>query len=772
VCVLVTIRLLTILFLHKTNTTVAAPFKQSSRLLHDPETFQTIAKTTLSQAQYANYQANRKGPSKLTLLRIPNATFRQQLLKKCTTVWSKWEVGVCGTYMGRLWKVDIALTESQPLSFRWVVQNKNDVQLAIWPHYWHNLSHPPSKLYDPSDSRRLPPGDEDWSDCQSYFNAVWDGLTLVALEQDTKPVVTIVWTAPTGETYRSRRKAWSRAVQLRGLDESSLLKDEFAREGLWVAQPRKPEACKPLRPLQYYLHTQAKAHQEAELKKLQEAAKKEEAAAQVKKSEATKKKESQFKQNAQETEFRQADVPGCLVRNVVDVPKVTAPPAVAPAFQAPVIQAPPPPRADPFFVFSLPTPGILPRNQAPFPIPKKTTSQKPKAATQPSQPRQQVPIVNGSCKPLINGVPNPLSSSVSASATPSTTAPPPPLSSDPNPLSSATAAAAASSAKNPIVDSLPKVAILKMTTTPATTNTNTGVPVSPSSSSSAAPVVVKSKISYTKQQAERDLRKVWKAMSPEEKEEWANKAHVYNTTEPEMDLTSHLQYCLTATQVHQCYNAGVKHFNQIMQTVKSRDLQRQLEQGFDLLRQRGRGRYDMELPAFDSKAFAFLTDLKKAPWMPIVREILGPTVSLIHKGIFLSLPDAETQDYHQDGPHLSSQTHKPCHAINVFVPLVDLTTQGTEFCLGSHLLSQEDYNRKFLVTPKVKAGTPILFDYRLGHRGLANASDEIRPVVYCTYSTGEFRDSVNFSRRRYCAIGDLVDVGPSREERSKRRQSS
>lgn len=232
-------------------------------------------------------------------------------------------------------------------------------------------------------------------------------------------------------------------------------------------------------------------------------------------------------------------------------------------------------------------------------------------------------------------------------------------------------------------------------------------------------------------------------------------------------------FCLNEDQIKMCYEACVTHYEQIMRTVRVRDLERELQGGFDLFRERGRGRFDMELPIFETIQFGFLTDLKKAPWMTVVKEILGNEVCLIHKGIFLAMPDAEKQSYHQDGIHLTSQYQKPCHAINVFVPLVDLTNQGTEFCLGSQILGNEDLDSDFLYTPSVAAGTPIVFDYRLGHRGLANTRGTIRPVVYCTYAAAangnEFRDSVNFSRKRYKPIGDLVSKAPSREERAKKR---
>jgi len=215
-----------------------------------------------------------------------------------------------------------------------------------------------------------------------------------------------------------------------------------------------------------------------------------------------------------------------------------------------------------------------------------------------------------------------------------------------------------------------------------------------------------------------------------------------------------------------------------MRTVKQRDLSRELADGFDVLRERGHGRFDMELPAFNTPEFDFLNSFEKTPWMPIVQSILGKDVVLIHKGCFMSLPGAGSQVYHQDGVHLATQTQRPCHAINVFVPLVDLHSRNgpTEFVLGSHVLGHDGYDRDFLDTPKPEAGTPVIFDYRLGHRGLANSSQNCRPIVYCTYARAadgkEFRDSVNFSRKRYHKIGELSAKPLSREERRNKRKRS
>lgn len=108
-------------------------------------------------------------------------------------------------------------------------------------------------------------------------------------------------------------------------------------------------------------------------------------------------------------------------------------------------------------------------------------------------------------------------------------------------------------------------------------------------------------------------------------------------------ITPSTQFFMTCDQIELCYAAVSNHFEKVMNTVKARALHSELQDGFDLLRERGRGRYDMELPVFDHPEFDFLTNLQGAAWMPIVREILGDDVVLIHKGAFLSMPGAEPQ---------------------------------------------------------------------------------------------------------------------------------
>ena len=139
------------------------------------------------------------------------------------------------------------------------------------------------------------------------------------------------------------------------------------------------------------------------------------------------------------------------------------------------------------------------------------------------------------------------------------------------------------------------------------------------------------------------------------------------------------------------------------------------------------------------------------------------------------MPGAATQVYHQDGLHLHSTIMKPCHAVNVFIPLVDMTKElgGTEFCLGTHILHNEGYNPTTIETPLGPAGVPYIFDYRTGHRGMGNSSEFARPVLYLTYSVdAKFSDKVNFNQRSFHKLGTLLEKPLSREERKKKRNET
>jgi hypothetical protein len=238
-----------------------------------------------------------------------------------------------------------------------------------------------------------------------------------------------------------------------------------------------------------------------------------------------------------------------------------------------------------------------------------------------------------------------------------------------------------------------------------------------------------------------------------------------------------------------CYEQALRYYNDVIRTVNTLQLQQELEIGFTEFKLRAAGRYDMRVPAFDTlPCFG-----EAAPWLPLVKAILGDDAVRIHVGCMLSLPGSvnqvnltETlyaspvakprcngrcsvltrrvvfwavclQNWHMDGDHLSETVQHPTHCLNVFVPLVDMSdVMGpTELLPKSHIDWDGQGGLTCTVQPCCGSGESLLFDYRLRHRGLANRSSKPRPMVYITYAKPFFQDTKNFSAERYLSPRNL-----------------
>jgi hypothetical protein len=127
-------------------------------------------------------------------------------------------------------------------------------------------------------------------------------------------------------------------------------------------------------------------------------------------------------------------------------------------------------------------------------------------------------------------------------------------------------------------------------------------------------------------------------------------------------------------------------------------------------------------------------------------------------------PFPPPQIWHRDGPSLFPTHHHETHCFNVFIPLIDVTTENgtTEFIPGTHAdavfeelatqvipLAQRDpyAQHEQAVRAFVKAGTVIAFDIRVLHRGLANTSDQDRPVLYFTIAKDWFLEAHMFQKQ-------------------------
>jgi Phytanoyl-CoA dioxygenase (PhyH) len=158
---------------------------------------------------------------------------------------------------------------------------------------------------------------------------------------------------------------------------------------------------------------------------------------------------------------------------------------------------------------------------------------------------------------------------------------------------------------------------------------------------------------------------------------------------------------------------------------------------------------------------------------------------LLYAGVVHSFPREQPEDpappaqfWHRDGPSLFATDHHPTHCFNVFVPLVDvnLTNGTTEFVPGTHedrryhqvvadVLLNQAHPEAGIVRADVEAGSIIVFDIRVLHRGLSNGSDQERPVLYFTFARDWFQEQHMFQKTESLRMGSTdAQVGKLCEE--------
>ena len=158
------------------------------------------------------------------------------------------------------------------------------------------------------------------------------------------------------------------------------------------------------------------------------------------------------------------------------------------------------------------------------------------------------------------------------------------------------------------------------------------------------------------------------------------------------------------------------------------------------------GRVDLRFNS-DAAPFDALLREASAAVLDVATEALGGIPNLLYSGVMVARANAggTHQRWHKDGNH-ENESDEP-HALTVFVPLQPLTAANgpTEFRLGSHRRQANDAKRMRQdgVAVMCDAGDALLFDYRVDHRGLANASDEDRLVFFLAFARPSFRDEKN-----------------------------
>ena len=193
--------------------------------------------------------------------------------------------------------------------------------------------------------------------------------------------------------------------------------------------------------------------------------------------------------------------------------------------------------------------------------------------------------------------------------------------------------------------------------------------------------------------------------------------------------------------------------------------------GFDEVVQRSPGRWDIPISPDE-----FGVDDRALPWWSLIAAVLGEDAEHSFSGVVYSDPGSPAQCWHIDSPHVSAD-HLPPHALNVMVALHDmpLIMGPTELAKGSHRLTNHLQNPTLVsdelvyqhpttlpeqLVAKTEKGKPegfssalttgscLIFDDRILHRGLGNASDSRRSMAYFSYRQAGYSENTHFEAQR------------------------
>lgn len=137
----------------------------------------------------------------------------------------------------------------------------------------------------------------------------------------------------------------------------------------------------------------------------------------------------------------------------------------------------------------------------------------------------------------------------------------------------------------------------------------------------------------------------------------------------------------------------------------------------------------------------------------LLEDMLGEEFNIGGINAAVSLPGAEDQRLHKDHPALfpdqGRDFHSPPFAVSMLIPLIEMTPEmgPTRVVKGSHMLSSEKAKDQPHQTPVPPLGSCLLMDYRLTHRGMANRSQSVRPLLCIIFHRPWFKDFINYTKQ-------------------------
>jgi len=140
--------------------------------------------------------------------------------------------------------------------------------------------------------------------------------------------------------------------------------------------------------------------------------------------------------------------------------------------------------------------------------------------------------------------------------------------------------------------------------------------------------------------------------------------------------------------------------------------------------------------------------------MPLVHELMGGELIVGEAGVVISHGGAGAQEPHRDSNFLfggqDMEMDLPPFAMTLLLPLLDVSLDmgPTEFWPGTHLLRDE---AAAIAGPPqrmaLRAGSVVLLDARVFHRGGANISGPVRPTAYFSYHRRWYLEGPGFERK-------------------------
>ena len=134
----------------------------------------------------------------------------------------------------------------------------------------------------------------------------------------------------------------------------------------------------------------------------------------------------------------------------------------------------------------------------------------------------------------------------------------------------------------------------------------------------------------------------------------------------------------------------------------------------------------------------------------LLTEAMGARPIISAFGSVVTHAGARMQHVHREHPLLFTSDEAidglPTYAVTVLIPLVDLdeTFGGTQLWEGSHKSGNNDSWEGDPTVVYTKAGSALIFDYRIYHGGMPCTSDIMRPVLFYSYALPWFRDTLAF----------------------------